>query len=217
MASLADRLTKIEALEAELPRKAAPIIQPGTGMFFVDWYVMGAAQRTMAQSRGFRTMIETRNFPGAAILLRTQIDTAMRINGLRYLDRPEEQLSEVFQGEKTFRQLDSWEKTDKERPKKMQDVFLRAKLVEEAPWIDPVYEKTSDFVHLSFRPLFSSIYHLDDDTRTISFAINGEDQTTDESDYFEICDAFFDVTKLTGTFILAILMGRHQGAPDPPV
>jgi hypothetical protein len=102
------------------------------------------------------------------------------------------------------------------RGMRMQDVFLRAKLVEEAPWIDPVYEKTSDFVHLSFRPLLSSIYQLDDDTRTISFAINGEDQTTDESDYFEICDAFFDVTKLTGTFILAILMGRHQGVPRPP-
>lgn len=67
--NLADRLTKIEALEAELPRKAAPIIQPGTGMYFVDWYVMGATQRTMAQSRGCRTMIETRNFPGAAILM----------------------------------------------------------------------------------------------------------------------------------------------------
>lgn len=45
--TLADRLAKIRALEKELPRKAAPIIQPGTGMFFVDWYVMGAAQRTM--------------------------------------------------------------------------------------------------------------------------------------------------------------------------
>jgi hypothetical protein len=28
----------------------------------------------------------------------------------------------------------------------------------------------------------------------------------------EICDAFFDVTKLAGTFILAILMGRHGGS-----
>ena len=90
----------------------------------------------------------------------------------------------------------------------MQDVFLRAKLVEEAPWIDPVYEKTSDFVHLSFRPLLSSINQLDE-TGAISFAITGEDQTTNESDYFEVCDAFFDVTKLTGTFILAILTGRH--------
>lgn len=125
-------------------------------------------------------------------------------------------LREVFHGKKTFRQLDSWERTDKDRPKKMQDCFLRAKLVEEASWIDPVYEKASDFVHLSFRSLFSSIYYLDDDTRMIAFAITGEDQTTDESDYFEICDAFFDVTKLTSTFILAILMGRHQGVPRPP-
>jgi len=215
LTTLADRLAKIETLEKELPRKAAPIIKPGTKIHHLDWYVMGATQRTMAQSRGFRTMIETRNFPGAAILLRTQIDTAMRINGLRYLKRPEEQLMEVIHGKKTFRQLDSWETTDKGRPKKMQDVFLRAKLVDEAPWIDPVYEETSDFVHLSFRPLFSSICHLDDDTRTVFFAITGEDPTTDERDYLEICDAFFDVTKLTSTFILAILMGRHgSGEPD---
>ena len=57
MITLADRLSKIRALEKELPRKAAPIIKPGTGMYFVDWYVMGATQRTMAQSRGFRTAI----------------------------------------------------------------------------------------------------------------------------------------------------------------
>jgi hypothetical protein len=212
LTTLADRLTKIRALEGELPRKAAPIIKPGTGMFFVDWYVMGATQRTMAQSRAFRTMIETRNFPAAAILLRTQIDTAMRINGLRYSDRPEDQLREVFQGAKNFRQLDSWETTEKDRAQKMHDSFLREKLVKEAPWIDRVYKKTSDFVHLSFQPLFSSVDHLDDDSGMISFATTGEDQTTDESDYFEICDAFFDVTKLAGTFILAILMGRHGGS-----
>lgn len=78
MASLADRFAKISGLEKELPQKAAPIIRPGTGIYFVDWYVMGATQRTMAQSCGFRTMIETRDFPGAAILLRTKIDTATR-------------------------------------------------------------------------------------------------------------------------------------------
>lgn len=214
--TLADRLAKIDALEKELPRKAAPIIKSGTGMYFVDWYVMGATQRTMSQSRGFRTMIETRNFPGAAILLRTQIDTAMRINGLQYLDRQEEQLSEVFQGEKTFRQLDSREMNEKGRPKKMQDIFLRTKLVKEAPWIDPVYEQTSDHVHLSFRPLFSSIYRLDEDTRTVSFVIDGEDHPPDESAYFEICDAFFEVAKLTSILILSALMGRYQGEPSAP-
>lgn len=69
-------------------------------------------------------------------------------------------------------------------------------------------------MHLLFRPLLSSINYLDD-SGAISFAITGEDQTTDESDYFEVCDAFFDVTKLTSTFILAILMSRHgSGEPD---
>ena len=216
--TLNDRLAMLRSLENELLRKAGPILKPGTGMYFVDWYVMGAAQRTMAQSRGFRTMIQTKNFSGAAILLRTQIDTAMRINGLRYLDRPEEQLREVFKKEKIFRQLDSWEKTKNNRPQKMRDRFLREKLAEEASWIDRVYEETSDFIHLSFRSLFSSICHLDDASQTICFAITGEDQADDESDYFEVIDAFQDVTKLSVAFILAIIIGRHGsvGSDEQP-
>ena len=97
MSDLSARLSKLVKLEKELTRKAAQIIQPGAPMYVVDWFVMGAAQRTLAQSRGFRSMMETKNFPSAAILLRTQIDTAMRINGLRYLDKPEHQLREVFE------------------------------------------------------------------------------------------------------------------------
>ncbi|PXW66436.1 hypothetical protein C7964_10978 [Loktanella sp. PT4BL] len=212
MADLSARLSKLVKLEKELTRKAAHIIQPNAPMYIVDWFVMGAAQRTLAQSRGFRSMIETSNFPSAAILLRTQIDTAMRINGLRYLDEPEDQLLEVFEGKKTFRNLFSWQKTEKDKPIAMHDKKLREWLQEDEPWIERIYEKTSDFVHLSFRPLFASIQHLDDNERVAYFAITGEDNAKDETNYYEICDAFFDVSKLTCTSILAALLARH--APD---
>ena len=207
--TLLDWLTEIEELEKDLPRKVARTIKNGTDRSLVDLYVMSALKRTMSQSLGFRTMIETRNFPVAAILVRTQIDTAMRINGLRYLDRPTEQLKEVLGGTKTFRKLESSEKTDKNKAKKMHDAFLLAKIVEEAPWIDSVYKCTSDFVHLSFRPADSSITHMDDDSGTICFAITGEDYTAKESDYFEICKAFLEVTKLISAFIPAVLSGLH--------
>ena len=214
MTDLFSRLTKLRKLETELTRKAAPIIQPGTPLHIVDWFVMGAAQRTLAQSRGFRSMTETRNFASSAILLRTQIDTAMRINGLRYLDNPEEQLLEVFKGKKSYRELTSWQKTERNKPIRMQDKNLREWLQKEEPWIEKIYEETSDFVHLSFRPLFASIENLDDDDNwgKVDFAITGEDNTKGEDDYYEICDAFFDVSKLTCTYILAVLIARHAPA-----
>lgn len=212
MTDLSARLSKLVELEKELSRKAAQILQPGGAMYVVDWFVMGAAQRTFAQSRGFRSMIETRNFPSAAILLRTQIDTAMRINGLRYLDNPEDQLFEVLKGEKSFRNLASWQKTEKGKSILMQDWRLRDWLQEDEPWIGKIYEETSDFVHLSFRPLFASIQNLDEDEGRVDFAITGEDNVKDETEYYEICDAFFEVSKLTCTIILAALLAWH--APD---
>ena len=105
--NLVERLARIEKLEGELTSKAMPLLQPNAAIGTVDLYVMGAANRTLAQSRGFREMIQSRNFPCAAILLRTQIDTAMRINGIRFLTDPEAQLRTVLSGDKTFRQLAS--------------------------------------------------------------------------------------------------------------
>ena len=154
-------------------------------------------------------MIEEENFPSAAVLLRTQIDTVMRVNGLRYLDDPEDQLREVFEGKKTFRDLVSWQKTEKGKAIRMRDSFLRERLQEDVAWIGSVYEQTSDFVHLSFRHLSFSFEGLDDEEQTVSLAITGKDNVEKESAYYEICDAFFQVSKLTSTSILGLLIARH--------
>ena len=189
--SLLERVERIEKLEAELTSKAAPLLSAGTNIGVVDLYIMGAANRTLAQSRGFRDMIQNKNFPCAAILLRTQIDTAMRINGIRYLTDPDAGLRTVLSGEKTFRQLVSSDK------KKMTDMYLRERLQEENDWIGNIYHETSDFVHLSFRHLWTSADSVDDDTQTVTFAISGEDARQDEAAYYEACDAFFQVSKLS--------------------
>ena len=94
----------------------------------------------------------------------------------------------------------------------MHDKKLREWLQEDEPWIEEIYKQTSDFVHLSFRPLFASIQHIHDSERRVDFAITGEDNAKSEADYYEICDAFFDVSKLTCTSILAALLAWH--APD---
>lgn len=212
MIDLFARLSNIQKLEKELVKRAASIIQADTPMYYVDLFILGAVNRTLAQSRGFRTLIETKNFPSAAILLRTQIDTAMRVNGLLFLDTPEAQLHEMFKGNKTFRSLVSSQKTTKGKDILMKDVFLRKKLEEDEPWIGKVYEKTSDFVHLSFRPLVSSIQSLDDEYGTVELSISGEDNTKDESEYYEICDAFSHVSKLVCTSVLDVLTALHT--PD---
>jgi hypothetical protein len=66
-----------------------------------------------------------------------------------------------------------------------------------------VYTETSDFVHLSFRHLWTAITQTNDDTRTVHFALSGVDAKRDESDYFEVCEAFCEVSNIIYMILLA--------------
>ena len=156
--TLKDRLDNIEKLESELVRKAQKTLPPGP-MYMTDMFLMGATQRTLAQSRGFRHLIETRNFPSATILLRTQIDTAMRVNGLSLMDDREGNLKRLMENELNFDRLTSGTPTDGGKPERLTDAYLRKQLSAKYPWIDKLYSDASNFVHLSFRHLWTAVAH----------------------------------------------------------
>lgn len=200
---LADRLKRIDRLESELTRKGAAILGKCASLGHADFFIFGALRRTLAQARGFRDLIAARNFPCAAAILRLQIDTAMRVNALSLVDEPDATCKAVLDGEQ-FNRL-------KDRDgKKMSDAYLREKLATSHSWISPVYERTSDFVHLSGRHFDVSIARTDDETRMAYFQISGHDPQRPDETYFEVVDTFFESTKLAGQLILAFLMARHQ-------
>lgn len=204
--TLKSRLDKIERLERELISKSAQVLKSGASMFLIDLYLIGAVNRTLSQSKGFRAMIEGRNFPCATVLLRTQIDTAMRINGIRFLADPTESLGEIISGSKTFDKLKSASGV------RFTDKYLREELTKEYSWISNVYKETSDFVHLSFRHLSTSISSTDDETGTLNFAISGEDTERSDDQYFEVCEAFFEASKIASTLILEVFLAVHEEA-----
>lgn len=201
--SLADRLNRIDQLESELTRKAAGIMGKGVSLSHADFFVFGALRRTLAQARGFRDLIEARNFPCAAAILRLQIDTAMRVNALALVDDPDAICKAVLDGQKFNRLADR-------NGKRMSDAYLRQKLAEKHSWISPVYEQTSDFVHLSGRHFEVSIARTDDETRLAYFQIAGHDPHRPDETYFEVVDTFFEATRLAGMLMLAFLMARHE-------
>ena len=200
---LAERLQRIDRLESELTRKGAAALGESSNLGHADFFIFGALRRTLAQARGFRDLIAARNFPCAAAILRLQIDTAMRVNALSLVDDPDATCKAVLDGEQ-FNRL-------KDRDgKKMSDAYLRAKLAASHPWISPVYERTSDFVHLSGRHFEVSIARTDDATRIAHFQLSGHDPQRPDDTYFEAIDTFFEATKLAGMLMLAFLMARHQ-------
>ena len=200
---LAERLQRIDGLESELTRKGAVALGESSKLGHADFFIFGALRRTLAQARGFRDLIAARNFPCAAAILRLQIDTAMRVNALSLVDDPDATCKAVLYGEQ-FNRL-------KDRDgKKMSDAYLREKLAASHAWISPVYEQTSDFVHLSGRHFEVSIARTDDATRMAYFQLSGHDPQRPDETYFEAVDTFFEATKLAGMLMLAFLMARHR-------
>ncbi|MGR9426294.1 hypothetical protein [Rhizobium leguminosarum] len=201
--NLAERLKRIEQLEDELIRKGAGIISAGADLSHADFFIFGALRRTLAQARGFRDLINARNFPCAAAILRLQLDTAMRVNALSIVDDVDAACKAVLDGEQ-FNRLKDRDGT------RLSDSHIRKKLAETHPWISPVYERTSDFVHLSGKHFEVSIARTDDETRMAYFQISGHDPQRSEETYFEAVDTFFEATKLAGMLLLAFWMARHQ-------
>ena len=127
----------------------------------------------------------------------------MRVNALSLVDDPDATCKAVLEGEQ-FNRL-------KDRDgKKMSDAYLRAKLAATHSWVSPVYERTSDFIHLSGRHFEVSIARTDDATRMAYFQLSGHDPQRPDETYFEAVDTFFEATKLAGMLMLAFLMARHQ-------
>ena len=179
--TLKDRLDNIKKLERELVQKAQKGLPSGP-MYLTDMFLMGATQRTLAQSRGFRELIEAKNFPSATILLRTQIDTAMRVNGLSLMDDREGNLKRLLENELNFGQLTTGTPKDGGKRERLTDAYLRKQLSMKYPWIDKIYTDSSDFVHLSFRHLWTAVARTDNKTAMAYVAITGGDPERDEFD-----------------------------------
>lgn len=200
--SLADHITRLSKLESEIITKSSSTINTGDPLFYSDMFAMGAVRRTLSQSKGFRVLINEKNFPCSAAILRMQIDTAMRLNGLSLVPSINEACKFLIEGGK-FNKLKSAEGNY------LKDYTLKQKLAEEYPWVGSVYEETSDLVHLSMKHLYTSAHPKEEDDGLVHFILGTDDPPHPEEAYFEISEAFFEATKLAGMLSIALLKSTH--------
>ena len=141
------------------------MVSKGTTLTPVDQFIFGAIKRTLSQSRAFRQMVEDWNFTSAAVMVRTQLDTAMRINGIRYMPDVEGSISRIFKGEITYRKLQSTDGAN------VTDAYLKNKLAEDHPWVTKLYDDLSE----SFRHFWPLVAGVDDENKMTYFVISAQD------------------------------------------
>jgi hypothetical protein len=206
MLTLEQRLSGIEGVAHNLIRKAMSFVSKDAKMYIGHFVIIGALKRTLSLTDAFCMLVRTKNFVGAAPILRMQLDTLLRLHAALIYEGGSAQFAEkVFAGAQV-------NKLRSQSNVKMTDSYLAESLSKEYPWVKSVYTELCDFVHFSDRHIFSAMAKTNDETRTVEFSISAKDPTRGDSDYFEIVDCFYETLKATEKYSLGWALALNRAA-----
>lgn len=188
--TVAEALAYLEGDEERIRAAAIAMLSAAHGaLYATDIVAIAALNRALDQSAAFRLLLTNRHFPSAAILLRTQLDSALRFSALWHVNESDVLARAIIRGEHVRRHKDRTGVL-------LTDARLVALRSNENDWLPEVYEKTSGFVHLSNAHLAHAFAGpLDDDGR-MPFKIGIGDENLDDSVYLEAIAAFDAATDL---------------------
>lgn len=148
----------------------------GGALFPLDLLVWAVGDRTASLVRGFRALIESRNFAVAGAVLRMQLDTYLRLMAAWHAPDPHDFANSVIGGTKVSALVDRG-------GKKLTDTRLVEIASVEQPWIASVYKSTSGFVHFSRSHVISVARESQGEADAMGLELSGEDSpnVTDES------------------------------------
>lgn len=148
--SLDDRLAVVKVDADRLMNEAAKLLAPGFSTGHIGFLMLAATKRSLALADGFEAMIRDRNFHAAAPMVRMQLDTALRISALGFVDDPHVYADAIMKGV-------SPRKLKDDTGKLMTDHQLQVRLSAKFPWISEIYKRASGFIHLSDSHLWTAI------------------------------------------------------------
>lgn len=183
-ANVEKALTVLESDQKKLVDLAAKMVKAYDGTVYpFDLFANGAVNRSLALLSGFCTLIRDRNLICAGALLRLQLDTAIRFFAGFIVENPHDFALAVLNGKQICKLKD-------QDGKLMFDRHLLSKLAKEFPWIESVYERTSDYVHLSGTHISSTFDGLNEENGSVTIKIGVVDKELPEDVYLDVIAAF---------------------------
>lgn len=196
----------IATILEENTRNTEGWFKPGRKFSVATIFVLSALQRIASNGDGFDRMLASKNYPVMAAILRMQIDTAMRVFGLRLMNDMNAGTMALLKGEK----YDSIKGRD---GKALKDSVLLAAMKVKHPWVEPVYKKTSSMIHLSGTHIFHALDHSaaetsPEGTLAISLVISPTGPNHPDHIFEECGEAFLHATMIASAEALAFL--KHE-------
>jgi len=160
----------------------------------LDLYANGAINRSLALSAGFQSMIEQRNILCAGPLVRLQLDTAIRFYAAFIVDNPHDLATAVLKGV-TVRKLKDC------TGQLMNDAHLVRCISKEYPWIQRVYEKTSNLIHMSDAHIMSSLDGANREKMSVGMLVGWQHKKLPDSLFLEAIAAFRAATDVFARYL----------------
>ena len=183
-------LANVKADEkAMIDLAAGMLMAHGGDVYGLDFLANAAMNRALALSSGFRTMIQQKNLICAGALVRLQLDTALRFFAAFIVDKPHEFAMKVLEGVRIDRMKDKYGNP-------LTDRHLVNELAKEYPWVQEVYSRASNYVHLSGTHIFSTLSMEERGSGKIGVKVSHLDQTFPDKVYIDAIDTFRQCTRL---------------------
>lgn len=203
---LASRLERIRGFDSLIQRIPDGTYAPlGSTLSDVEWYSLCAVVKTSSNILAFCQLMESRNIIAAESILRSQLDTAMRLFGLSLVDDVEAAGTLLMSGQNYSALLHGG------NPKlPLRDWYLRDKLSQRYPWVSQTYQDACESVHLTAEAIKRKLNLLHD---RIFFNLSGLDhESVAETTYFHLTDTFYISLQMTVCLLQEFLATR----PQPP-
>ena len=184
-----NRLGVIESHKEKHETLGSAVLRANDGsLFSLDFLVIAAINRSIANGEALCNLSRTKNYISAASILRLQLDSCLRIYASSLVSNPHEFAQEVFSGA-SVRDL-----KDKDG-KRMFDAYLVKKMSNQHTWIPTVYERSSGFIHLSNKHIFTSM-ELEGDSGEGSIYIGIKPDIVPIEYWVELLDCYIETTNI---------------------
>jgi hypothetical protein len=205
--NITDSLYKLKLKEKDLLAVSEKIIQAdGDTVYPLDLLAFATINRTLHFIPAFSHCIETHNFLAAAPLLRMQIDSSLRLSAAWIVDDCQRYASKVMSGIEIRKIKDA-------KGNLLTDAYLVSTMSSEHPWVESVYKRCSDYVHLSSAHIGSMQTENSGKTREgrFSFAMGLGAVVLDDERYVEAVEGFI----ATIDILIRLLKGWEYTKANP--
>lgn len=191
---LPEHTAKVKELLAQLRNDRAAMLDyyqsghanPDGKLYAMDLYILGIVKRTLSNIKAMGLLVESWNLLAARTMLRTHIDTAIRLHAAWIVNDPNEFALNVLNG----KQIDQ---LNDRNGKQMKDKHLISVLEGEYNWLRTVYNNLSGYIHFSDSHISSSIQNLEDNGK-FSIRLSEYDFEYPESSWVEVLECFNELT-----------------------